>query len=235
MQLRSGILVAAAMLAAAPSASAQADFSGRAALGYLATGGNTESDNLNASFAGFYDVDVWHHSLEGLVVKASAAGVDTAEAYGLAWKSKYDLAAESYLFGLVAWSRDEFSAYDSQLREIGGYGRRLIDTDVHSLNAEAGIGFRQAELRDGTSEDEPILRLAADYLWNISDTSSFTQLLGVETGSDNTYVEAASALHADVWANTALVLSYTVKRNTRVPLGTVKRDTFTAISLEYSF
>lgn len=215
--------------------SAQDGLSGKVAFGYLATSGNTENENLNLNFSGNYDAEQWHHSLNGLAVRASTNDVDTAEAYGLTWKSQYDLNENDYVFGVVAWNRDEFSAYDQQLREVLGYGRRFIDTERHVLNAEVGVGLRQADLRDGTSEDESIVRLATDYRWNISETSRFDQILAIESGSDNTYVESVSSLSADVWQNIALVLSYTIRRNSSVPLGTEKTDTFTAVSLEYSF
>jgi putative salt-induced outer membrane protein len=235
MQLRAAILVVA-MLAATPAAAQNEEgLSGRVAFGYLATSGNTKTDNMNLSFGGIYNAERWHHGLDGLAVKASSSGVDTAEAYALAWKSKYDLTDENYLFGLVAWNKDKFSGYDQQLREVFGYGRRLIDRERHLLNAEAGVGLRQYELRDGTSDDDSVLRLATDYRWTISETSRFTQTFAIETGSDNTYVEAVSALNASVWQNIALVLSYTIRNNSDVPAGTEKRDTFSAISLEYSF
>ncbi|MBN1237008.1 MAG: DUF481 domain-containing protein [Gammaproteobacteria bacterium] len=220
---------------AAAQQSEEEGLSGKVAFGYLATSGNTENENLNLSFSGVHDAAPWHHGLDGLAVRASTNDVDTAEAYGLTWKSRYDLTESGYLFGVVAWNQDEFSAYDQQLREVVGYGRRFLDSERHLLNAEAGLGFRQADLRDGTSEDDSILRLASDYRWTISETSRFDQTLAIETGSDNTYMESVSSLSADVWQNIALVLSYTIKRNSEVPVGTVRRDTFTAISLEYSF
>lgn len=231
-----GALLSAAVLAAGTAAAQDEEgLSGRVAFGYLSTSGNTETDNLNLAFGGNFNADQWHHSLDGLAVKASSSGVDTAEAYALAWKTKYDLTDTNYLFGMIAWNKDEFSGYDQQLREVFGYGRRFINRERHVLNAEAGVGLRQSDLRDGTSEDDSILRLATDYRWQISDTSRFTQVFGIETGSDNTYVEAVSALNATVWGNVALVLSYTIRNNSDVPIGTEKRDTFTAISLEYSF
>ena len=61
------------------------------------------------------------------------------------------------------------------------------------------------------------------------------QSLGIESGSKNTYTETVSSLSADVWTNLAIVLSYTIKRNSDVPAGSVKKDTFTAVSLKYSF
>lgn len=210
--------------------------SGQIAFGYLATSGNTESENMNLTFGGEYGGEVWRHKLDGQAVKASSNNVTTAEAYGLKWQSRRALANESnYVFALAAWSRDEFSAYDQQLRQVVGYGRSFLDGERHSLDAEVGAGLRQADRRDGTSEDESIARLSADYEWVVSETATFSQTLSIESGSDNTYSEWVSKLSADVWQNFAIVLSYTIKRNSDVPAGTVKRDTFTAVSIEYSF
>jgi putative salt-induced outer membrane protein len=209
--------------------------SGKVALGYLATSGNSDSENLSLGFNGDYYADIWHHNLTGRSVKASTSGVTTAEAYGLSWQSDRELGEKSYLFGRAAWDKDKFSGYDQQIREVVGYGRHLIDSERHELNGEAGAGLRQSDLRDGTSEDETIARLSMDYSFQLSDTAEFEQLIGVESGSDNTYTESITRLTADVWTNLAVVLSYTIKRNSDVPIGTVKKDTFTAVSLEYSF
>jgi putative salt-induced outer membrane protein len=209
--------------------------SGQVALGYLGTSGNSDSKNLNLAFGGDYYADVWHHNLDGRAIRASASGVDTAEAYGLSWQSDRDFSEKSYMYGRAAWDRDEFSGYSEQIREVVGYGRHFIDNDRHKLNGEIGAGLRQSELRDGTSEDETILRLSTDYTLQISETAEFKQLFGIESGDANTYTETVTSLSADVWTNLAVVVSYTVKRNSDVPVGTVKKDTFTAVSLEYSF
>jgi putative salt-induced outer membrane protein len=235
MQARAVVGLVVALAAVAALAQDEEGLSGNVAFGYLATSGNSESDNMQLNLAGYYNADRWHHILTTLAVKASANDVDTAEAYGLSWKTKYDVNDTDYLFGLVAWDKDEFSTYDTQTREVFGYGRRFLDRERHVLNAEAGAGFRQADLRDGTSEDEAILRLATDYHWIISETSDFTQTLAIESGSSNTYTEAVSRLAADVWQDIALVLSYTIKHNSDVAIGTEKRDTFTSIAVEYAF
>ena len=210
-------------------------FSGRVALGYLATSGNSENKSLNANFDLWWNYDPWSHTLSGLVIKSSTSNVTTAEVYGLAWQSNYAVNETDYIYGLVALDKDEFSTYDQQTREAIGYGRQFINRERHTLNGEAGIGARQADLRNGTSQDEAIVRLSGDYRWLISETSEFTQTLAIESGSDNTYLEAASALSANVRENLALVVSYTIKNNSDVLPGTEKTDTFTAISLEYTF
>jgi putative salt-induced outer membrane protein len=234
-----GRLVAGCGLALVAAVSVAQDeeegLSGRVALGYLATSGNSESENLSLIFGGDYHGEIWNHNLEGRAVRASTSGITTAEAYALSWQSERDLSERSYIFGRAAWDKDKFSGYDQQLREVVGYGRRFIDNERHELNGEGGVGLRQSDLRNGLSEDESIVRLSMDYTFQLSDTAEFRQRLGIESGSDNTYTETVTSLSADVWTNLAIVLSYTIKRNSDVPVGTVRKDTFTSVALEYSF
>jgi putative salt-induced outer membrane protein len=223
------------VIAGTAGAEEEEGFSGRVGLGYLATSGNSDSDSANGNFDLLWNYDPWRHSLSGMAVKSSTSGVTTAEAFGLTAQSKYDFSEKSYVFGLLAYNSDEFSTIDKQTRAALGYGRRIIDTDKHVLNLELGAGQRWADLRDGTSEDELIYRLGGDYRWNISETSKFTQTLTIESGSSNTYTEAVSAVNASILDTLALVLSFTVKNNSDVLQGIDKTDTFTSISLEYSF
>ena len=53
--------------------------------------------------------------------------------------------------------------------------------------------------------------------------------------SDNTYIESVSAIRARLIGDFNLVLSYTIKQNTNVPAGSEKRDTQSAVSIEYAF
>jgi putative salt-induced outer membrane protein len=99
--------------------------------------------------------------------------------------------------------------------------------DKHKLSAEAGVGARQSELQDGTTENEAIFRAGMDYKWLFSEHANFSH--------KNTYLESVSALSAQLVGNLALVASYTVKHNTDVPPLTEKTDTYTALSLEYVF
>ena len=210
-------------------------FYGRVALGYLATSGNADNKTLSTSFDLDWNYAPWHHALTGAAVRASTADVTTAEAYSLDWQSGYDFTETSYAFGRVAWDEDQFSGYDRQIRAVVGYGRRIIDTERHALNGEVGAGTRESDLRDGTSQDDTILRLSGDYLWTISDTAEFSQTLAIEDGSSNTYTEAVTKLTANIRGDISVVLSYRIRNNSDVPVGSVKTDTFTAVALEYTF
>lgn len=238
--MRNVVLCAAlglALGALAPrNAAAQDPVTGSAALGYLATSGNTESTNANASFKLLWDRGgLWRHEWTALAVNASTEDVTTAEAYAAAYKAQRDFSETSYLFAAADWRRDQFSGFEEQLTESVGYGRRLIDNERHMLAIEGGAGAKQSTLIDGSELDEGIVRGALSYVLTFSENSDFSQRFLTEIGEENRYTEAISALRARLMGNLALVLSYTIKHNSDVPPLIEERDTFTAISLEYAF
>jgi putative salt-induced outer membrane protein len=208
---------------------------GNVKLGYLATSGNTENSNLNTGFQLGYGAGKWVHTFDAFAINATESNVTTAEAYEFGWKSERSLTEKDFLFGRLNWRKDRFSGYPEQFSQSVGYGRRLIDAASHALNAEIGVGARQAERADGVTENDMILRAGLDYKWQFSETAAFTQDLVVESGEENTYLESVTAITARLIGDLALVASYTVKNNSDVLPGTEKTDTYSAVSLEYQF
>ena len=228
--------VSADAFAQAPAAPPADPFVGSASLGYLSTSGNTDGTNGNASFKVTWDLmGPWKHDWNALAINARTAGVTTAEAYSAGYKAQRDFSATSYLLASADWRQDRFSGYDEQVSETLGYGRRLIDTERHTLALEGGAGAKQSDLIDGTELDEAILRGGFDYLLRITENSEFSQKILIEQGDDNRYSESTSALKARIVGNLAIVVSYVVKNNSDVPVGIAKTDRFTAVSLEYGF
>jgi putative salt-induced outer membrane protein len=228
------ILVAAPILAAEEEAP-DSPWAGSATLGYLATSGNTNNSNLNSGLEVGYTIGSWRHEFNGRAIYAAEDNTTTSEAYAAGLKSERNLSKRSFLFGRLNWRKDRFSGYDTQFSQTVGYGRRVIDNDVHKLNIEVGAGARQSDLVDGRSENETILLGDLNYTWALSDNSEFRQNFLFEAGSSNTYLASVTALSAKLVGNLAFVASYTVKNNSDVPIGTKKTDTYSALSLEYGF
>ena len=210
-------------------------FSGRAGLGFLSTGGNSDTQSLNGHIDMWLNFGIWRHALNAQTIKSTTSGSTTADSLGISWQSNYAINETDYVYAVVDMDEDKFSTYDRQVREAIGYGRRYLDSETHVLNVEVGAGSRQADLRNQTSRNEGILRWSGDYRWVISDRSEFNQVLTVEGGTENIFIESSSALSTYVRENLALVTSFSIKSNTDVLPGSKKTDTFTAISLEYTF
>ncbi|MGB5334224.1 MAG: DUF481 domain-containing protein [Woeseiaceae bacterium] len=237
MKLRFPIIVAAllAPMTLMAQEEEKSPWSGKATLGYLATSGNTENSTLNTAVEVGFATGKWQHTANAAAINASENKVTTAEAYQLGWKTERNLTDKDFVFGRLQWRKDNFGAFDTQFSQTVGYGRRVIDTDRHHLNVEAGVGARQSETQAGLTENETIFRGGAYYKWQFSETAEFRQDLTFESGSENTYTESVSAVSAQLLGSLALVASFTVKNNSDVPAFTEKTDTFTALSLEYAF
>ncbi|MFQ5634991.1 MAG: YdiY family protein [Gammaproteobacteria bacterium] len=232
-------IVGAALLclaaAAAVAADVQGPWSGKVLLGYLATAGNSESTSANLEAGVDWDGARWHHSLSGRAIGQSQDNDTTAESYKATYGARFDLSERTFLLGLLDYNKNRFTTYDQQVFEFVGLGRRLIRTDRQELDAEAGVGASQSDLRDGRNQDEGNWRASARYSLNIGENASFLQALTVNSGSSNTFTESVTELRANIYGSLAMVLSYTVRNNTDVLPGTDKTDTFAAVNLEYAF
>jgi putative salt-induced outer membrane protein len=219
-------------------------WSGKVALGYLASSGNTDTTALNFDGEVKYSVNKWHHSLLGRAVLQTSDKESTAESYKAAYNLKYDLSDRNYLFGLLDYNNDRFSSYDQQTFQIVGAGRRFIMTEKHELNGELGIGAGQSDFRDckpddvlagacvigppqtapfGTSENEVTYRLSGDYKWQISETASFRQRLASNIGSSNIFTESLSELRAGLRSTVTRTLLRA--RTRRTPLQRSRSNT----------
>ncbi|MBT8078748.1 MAG: DUF481 domain-containing protein [Gammaproteobacteria bacterium] len=240
--MSSRMVAAIALLVFGASAHAQEEaaaenspWSGKAALGYLATSGNTENTSLNTNFEVSYSSGNWIHTLKAFAINASESDETTAEGYGAGWKSERNLSEVNFLFGELDWRKDRFSGVPEQFSQTVGYGRRIFKTPAHLLNAEIGAGARQSEDSLGNTDSEFVVRGAGHYKWTFTETANFTFDLLVEYGDSNTYTQSDFALRARLIGNLNMVASYTIKNNSEVPAGTEDTDTFTALSLEYAF
>lgn len=211
-------------------------WAGSGELGFVATSGNTETQTLNAQIGLEYTSDPWVHSATLTAIGASEDEDTTAERYELAAKSKYLLSEVSYTYGALRYEDDRFSGFDYQAILTAGYGRTLLDSETQHLDAEIGLGVRRSK-PVGAMEamTDPVLRGAALYWWQISDTTRFENNFLVEAGSDNTYLEDTLALSVAINSDLALKLGYSIRHNTDVAPGIDNTDTITTVNLVYSF
>ena len=215
-------------------------WSGKIGAGYVSTSGNNETTSFTGKAEVNWEGERWHHGVLGRALGQSVDKDTTAEAYKVAYKGKFDLAKRTYLFGSLDYNKDRFSSYNKQFFQVLGIGQRFIKTDRHELNGELSAGASQSTLIEtlppGTVDvNEAVFRISGDYLWAISENSSFSQKLSVSSGSSNTYTESVTELSAGIIGALSTVLGYTIRHNSDVADGKDKKDTFASISLEYVF
>jgi len=211
-------------------------WSGKGALGYTSTSGNTDSTNLNANLQVGYEILRWKHSLQVAVIWAETDSDKSADSKSVRERTEYSLGEKSYTFGQARYEDDKFSGYDYQASIVAGFGSRFIDNETQLLDLSVGAGYRQSkEDESGDTEGGIIATTDLKYEYRFNENATFSETALIETGSDNTYMESETALINRINGNLYSKISYLVKHNTDVPDDTDKTDTITSISLVYEF
>lgn len=222
--------------AAENTESDEATWKGEGELGYTATSGNTDSENLNARLGVSRQAKQWKHAASIESIRNEADDEVSADSRVLKEKSEYAFSEKSYVFGQLRYEDDEFSGYERQTSVSFGAGSRFVETDRHLLDLSAGLGYRSLKESDtGDETEEEILTANLNYEFKISETATFGEAILVESGDENTFVESATTLKAKIDGNLATKISYLVKRNSDVPDGSDKSDEIVTISLVYGF
>lgn len=229
------LLLVAGIAASTMTAHAEDKLTGYAGLGWASASGNTDTSSLNLKGGLQYVTGAWQHNLDTFALRSEADDEVNGERYFVGAKSRYKFNEFDYLFGEITFDRDKFGAYEQQITETIGYGRRLINDKGQTLDVEIGAGARQSELSDDSDTNEGIIRLAGDYHLDLNENVHFNQTLKTDIGEDNTYSESVSALRAKLSNSLAANVSYTLKHNSDVPSGTENTDAYTLVSLDYGF
>ena len=195
-------------------------WSGEGELGFSSTSGNTDSETHNAKIA---------------VLKASDSGVDSADSRVFTEKSEYRFAEHTFAYGRIKHEEDKFSGFDHQSVISFGIGHLFIENDIHTLEASAGIGYRDIEDDLGESTSEGVFDGEIKYQYVISPSATFNQNVQVESGDANTYSKSETYLKLKINGNLNAKLGYEVKHNSDVPAGVDKTDTMTTVTLVYGF
>ena len=209
--------------------------SGNVKFGFLGTTGNTETKSMNTGAEATYTLVRWVHTAKAAAIYAEESEITTAEAYEASWRSDWTLSDIDSVFGRLSWRKDRFGGFNTQFSQTLGYSRKLLTGEKHFLTGDAGAGARQSEDQFGVRNDEVIVTAGLDYAWKFSDTAEFGQTFNFEVGEDNTFSESVTSLSTNIIGALRLVASYTFRHNSDAPVGTEKRDTRSAISLEYNF
>ncbi len=210
-------------------------WSGNAELGYLKSTGNTENKSLHAKAKLINERVKWKHTGTFAMTNKSDRGTTIAKRWYVTGQSDYKINTASYVFAALSHENDDFSGYDYQSTATIGYGNHIISNDSLKLDLEAGAGTRQSKLDSGASLSETILKGAANLIWTISKTSTFTQDFSIESGDENTITRSLTALTMQIVGNLSSKISYSIKHSSDVPVGIVKKDTESIISLLYKF
>lgn len=242
--------LAAAMVVSFPALAQDAPppasrWSGSGELGLTSATGNTRTQNINALLAVGLDEGRWHHDASAFWLRsrgetATSAGStsamkDTANRYGMAFSSAFDLGKRSYLIGSVRYDHDNFASYLWRGVAAASYGYRWRDDARMRLVTEIGPGLRRShDASTGAVESEGVARGLADFSWQLTDNTRLLDTVLVESGRLNTFVQNDLGVQVSMTERLALKAGYQVRYNSDVDPGFKKTDTVTLLNLVYS-
>lgn len=226
----SGLLAGPVVAADKPAA-----WTGEAALGFIMTSGNTDTQSINGKAQAVNERDMWRHAAVFEMLNTENTNTTTAERYLLSGQSNYKFKPRHSVFGLASHEDDRFSGYDWRASEVIGYGYRAIEEPNLILDLEAGPGARQSKLNNGTRDNEGMFHLGGNLGWKVSETSSFSEVLTSDIGSDTTISKSVTGLKTQINGSLSMKLAYTVKHTSDVPVGIKKVDREAAVMLVYGF
>ena len=210
-----------------------------AELGFVDTGGNSETTTLSLRNELSY---LFSDPLKGLwtvtALKVETEGVTTAERYFTEFRLDYQVNPRLYSFAKLNWLQDEPAGIDTRYTLGAGVGYHFLTDEKHELRGEAGLDYTDEEYVDNTADDYLALRLFGMYGYNFNDKNRFTQSLEYlpDLGDFDNYlfnsVTAFTSAISDVFS---LKTSYEVNYNNEPPTGFEKTDTRFGITLVASF
>jgi putative salt-induced outer membrane protein YdiY len=220
-----------------------------AELGMIVTSGNTETTTFQGKMDATQDLEMWKNQyvISALFKEDEITQADgtketekIAEKISGSVKSAYKLNKDNanlFIFG--SHTDDKFGAYTKYSTLAVGYGDRLFETDTMQLDVEIGPGYywSEQELDDGTTveEDGAIVRAAAQYDWQVTESADFQQTLAVESGQDNTRTVSDTSLSARINGSMQMKVGFTVQSDSDVAEDKEKTDTTTYVTLVYKF
>ena len=204
-------------------------------MGGLFTSGNTEGQSLN--FGGAINIDRgrWDYNFALDALYSSSESEVKGQRWYTVASANYEITEDSFFQTRFSHEDDRFSGYDSQSDLTANYGGLFLQNlpdMAHSLNAR--LGNRRTRL-DNSDFDEPILRFAGDFDWNVSETAVFSQELSTEYGTDSNIYRSETSIETQILENLSLRFSLNIKHQTEVPHGREETDTETAITFIMNF
>lgn len=234
-RVRQVTLVTALLAAAAFSAPASAQWTGKGQAGISAASGNTDTKTVNASVAVDYKAGVWEYGASLAGQYARSDGETSARRWELGGKARRVFTSGTYLFSGLRYEEDKFSGFDHQGVLNVGLGRKFIDNDTTRFWGEVGVGYKFFEtLGLASDKDSSIAGTASlGFEHKLTESTTIFDRFSAEVTSDNNFFQNDIGIAVKMSDRMALAFAYGLRHNTDPPAGFKKTDTLTTVNLVY--
>jgi putative salt-induced outer membrane protein YdiY len=234
------IVVVAAVLAALPAASPlraeepKPAWDLKIGLSYVATGGNTDTTSAGSELDFHRRWPLWQLHIAANALRASNAGVTTAERYHLSLRGERDLDARLALTAGWLGERDRFAGYDLRSVLNGGVSWTVPTPGRWTVGTIGALTWTRQEQTVGGSSDAfgALAQVKAEYA--LSDTSDVRGDVAVYNSFEDSkdwWTDGGIGVEASLNAHLALKLGYRIRYDNLPVAGFIRTDTTTAASL----
>lgn len=205
--------------------------------GLAITSGNSDTKNLNLSFATKWDPKTRSiFKADALYLRGEADGVKQVDKASADARYEYSVSDRTFAFGEVSYLRDPFKDINYLVAPVVGAGYRIIKTDTRNLTVDGAVGSVIESGSFGRS-GSGALKAGENFDWAISTVSKLTQKI---TGLWKTNDFGDALYHFDAGLTTTvstrveLKLAYAYDYKNRPPAQVKKGDSalFAALLLK---
>lgn len=247
MRLKSLYLVLF-VLASIAAPAAQAQWTGKAELGFLSSSGNTEATSANTKFDLTHEGAKWRNNVFVGALYGKNAEFATAERYEARYQADWKITDRMSWFGGIRGEQDRFSGFAYQATVSTGASYKFIDSPTTQLTSSLGAGYRRSKSEtlvktdagevidriSGEIQNEPVATFSTNYENAFTATTKLTDKLLAESGSDNTSVQNDLAVQVSMTDALALAVGYGVRYNSNPPPLSKSTDTLITVNLVYN-
>lgn len=147
----------------------------KAEVSLVATGGNTDTQTVGLGGSLVWRPTPWTTEAKVAFVRSEADDVKTAESFTADFRQARALSARLEAFGRFGFLSNEFAGINARSTIDGGVGYKVIETTVHTLRVDAGLGYSHEDRLEGPDLSFPAMNFGAGYKWQISPTADITE------------------------------------------------------------
>jgi putative salt-induced outer membrane protein len=211
---------------------------GTAEVAFVGTTGNASTNTFSISGEHIVRPAPWLVKNRVAFIRNEAEDVVTAESFLYGLRTERTLNARLSAFGEYAYFHDEFAGVDHRNGVTGGLMFKLVDTAVHRLSVDAGLGYLNEQRLTGDDVSSATYGFGSNYKWTISPTATLendSRLIGTFDNADDWRFVNLVSLTTRLTQILSLKVSNAVRYAHFPPPGFKTTDTATSIALVAKF
>ncbi|CAN5614206.1 hypothetical protein BH10BDE1_BH10BDE1_08550 [soil metagenome] len=214
------------------------EFEGTAEVSSLITNGNTKNQSTGLSFDVTYRPDVWIVNLKSKYMTTVSQDILTQEQFEISGRGGRKVSASGDVFIEHTYKKDQFAGVNNRFITSAGYGYFWIQSDLQTLRTEAALGYTHEDRTDNTKPAFMSGDLGVIYKYKLTKTADIehsTKYMPNFQTSDDWRLTTETSLSAAISSMFSSKIAWKYEHVNMPPLGKIKGDTTTTISLLAKF